>query len=718
MKNEKAICYESYLKMLSAASSDLLEAYACRDGESAKYCQGYKTLAFVYPALANLAEELNLNYGAEIRFADGQDLEFTEKSEAFYDLSRQIQKTISQKKEFVNVPDLYDAFSDDIVSQLNTVSEILQNPDNGLDEEKCRYWFRNSLILSQELLKNQRKSRIEQLFDDIDNRNIGEQLAEAIKNTGVMVKESQIDDICGVLYDVGEDFSYSHRQIDKNAVVQAIVPKIKEECCLGKDEKDFFEPVMQNVDDFISLVRETRTEIRKINSPIRSINLAMQSLEKGPDNKRVRRLIYQNRLKFGGVPSFQVSDEAMLSWDKAEVLPEYLEAYRTDERFQKVNSKLGFWKKYEEASKEAKSEPLKAYMRTVVTQWVNLVSEDFYKFKENRDLILDNLDGKDQEDEDEQPLSGQNVVIGEIKKDTAVFAKKLLSLSKASEKYVNVVLNTSGVSAKDLAQVPEEGAWSSNHFKAVDLILDSVSDNFEDKGYLFNQNEAEAVEDALDLIIALPHSAEKREMLSVIKEAFEKVSDEAFEEQETLRLVAAGYVEIEHEDIRENLNDFLAGGAEGFSDLKNTDLDGLAEEIDEAVTSNYILPMYHHEDKSDKALELSLMQIPGYEFYSPETKRFISSLVRYHAKELTLRHRHLIAEDEFSPSITRKTAVYYDSLDRFGAVEQKLNKIDDALAVENGIYEKYQAFCKEKEIFNVSDDLVLKMLARSKFCYN
>ena len=139
MKNEKAICYESYLKMLSSASADLLEAYACRDGESAKYCQGYKTLAVVYPALANLAEELNLNYGAEIRFADGQDLEFTEKSEAFYDLSRQIQKTISQKKEFVNVPDLYDAFSDDIVSQLNTVSEILQNPDNGFCLRKINH---------------------------------------------------------------------------------------------------------------------------------------------------------------------------------------------------------------------------------------------------------------------------------------------------------------------------------------------------------------------------------------------------------------------------------------------------------------------------------------------------------------------------------------------------------------------------------------------------
>ncbi len=718
MENKKIISNEHYLKMLSGVSGQLLKVYNCHDGASAKYCQGYKTLAMVYPVMVNLAEELNLAYGAEIRFDDRHDLELTEKSEAFYELSSQINQFLDRKQEFRNIPELYDVLSENAEEQISLAAEALQNPKNGLNEAKCRYWFRNSLILSLSLLKAKRTSRVEKLFDDIDMQNIGDKIAESLKNAGVEVQESQIDDIFGVLYDIGEDLSNSRKQVDKHRVIQDVVVKIKNECRLGENEEGLVDSVVQNIDGFVALVRKAQTSVQKISSPFRAINLTIQSLPKGPDNKTVRRTIYWEGIAANGMSVPPAPSAEMLSWDKAEVLPEYLEPYRTDARFQKVNRELSVWKKYEEAGKEAKVPLLEDYMESVVKQWVEMVSEDFYKFKENLDILGDTLFEQNSEDEDELHLPKQNIVVEEIQKDTLAFAEKLLLLSRAAKKYVNVLLNTSGVSEKDLERISESGQWTSNDLKAIELVINSVSDNFEDKGYFFDRNESVCEQDMLDEIIALPHSPEKRDMLSVIKESFEKVSDDAFEEQEALRLVAAGYVEIEHEDIRENLNDFLVSGAEGYPDLKNVDLNNLAEEIDEGVTSNYILPLYHREDKSDQALKLTLMQLPGYEFYALETKRFISSLVRYHAKELTLRHRHLIAEDDYSPSITRKTAAYYDSLDRFGVVERKLDKVNDALEVENGIYEKYQAFCKEKEIFNVSDDLVLKMLAHTKFCNN
>lgn len=718
MKNKNVICYESYLKMLSDVSNRLLDAYECQDGASAKYCQGYKTLAMVYPVMANLAEELNLTYGAKIYFDDRSDMELTEKSEAFYGLSRQIGQFLDNRKEFQNIPELYDFSSGNIEEQIRQAAEALENPENGLNEEKCRYWLRNSLVLSPSLLKALRFSRVEKLFNDIDNQNIGDKIAESLKNKGIAIQESQIDDIFSILYDVGEDISNSRKSIDKHRVVLDMVAKIKTECRLREDEKDLVEPVVRNIDGFVSLVKKAQASVQKISAPFRAINLTIQSLPKGPDNKSVRRLIYRDSIKNNGFAVPQVSSEEALSWDKAVIFPEYLESYKTDNRFQKVNKELPFWKKYELAGKEAKISPMEAYMETVVRQWVELVSEDFYKFKDNTDIIRDALSEQNSEDEDELLLPKQNILVGEIRKDTLAFAKKLLSLSRASSKYVKVILNTSGVSDKDLEQISEYGAWTSNDLKAIELVINSVSDNFEDKGYWFDKDGKDNHPDMLDAIIALPHSVEKREMLSVIKDAFDRVSDDAFEEQEALRLVAAGYVEIEHKNIRENLDDFLTCGAEGYPDLKNVDLNNLAEEIDEGVTSNYILPLYHREDKCDQALELTLMQLPGYEFYSPETKKFISSLVKYHAKELTLHHRHLIAEDDYSPSIIRKTAAYYESLDRFGVVERNLDKINDALDVENGIYAQYHAFCKEKEIFNVSDDLVLKMLARAKFCNN
>lgn len=705
-KKNKSLSCLGYQKTLVEMSRYLVAANDCQNAGDAEFCKDYKLMGKICPALENLAAELNLNHNANIRFSDETGEGIPGQAKSFYLLSDELHRFMRRNPDFQKTETLFDLtgdFSDE------KMAAVLRDAKTSAEADNKMYWLSKTLEISEALAEKLREEREERMFNDIEESNLSEKMASVLQNSGVMTNDETAEEIRDVLLNAGERFSISYQKLNKQQMLQVLVSDIKKTCLRDSDEGLLLKAMTKNIDSFMDIVKDAQKDIKGIKGRLIAFRSGIVDLDKPEDDGLFRIRMYKDKVRADKM--FRLpEEEGAGSWDKQKKLPDYLEPYREDERFSALLSKKDFWENYESKSTLTESSFIRKNFNNAVRSWVELLRERL----PGQRIMLAYMKGDADNGEEEGgfvPQSAEAKVKGKI--SVINYAHQLVAASEAADKYMNVVLNSSGIGYQTLERFNYEGDITLRDAAVLDILFNSFEAHYEGVPYLFQQQEEVDSKDFEAEICALPHSPEKREMLNFLVRSYEDISDDAFENQECVQQIAYEAAARMHRGLRFEMGDFLESGAAVFDDLNEDDIDRMAEGIDEGVTVNYVVPMYAGEKPFDNAMDFVLMQVPGYSELSEQTGKFISSLVKDYVKKTTAFHENLIETKSFDRSMPDYAKDYYEALDGYGKVEKKLSLCGDELEAENKIYKQYKKFVQEKEQFNVPEKTVLALLAHS-----
>lgn len=705
-----------FLKTFAMAAERLVTTANCSEPQKAQFSSYAKTLSEVYPALENLAWELKLHYGSDVELPEIEETEVYEKSAAFPVLAKAIAKDMRER--FPNIRSWYDGRSETVPQQLDAAVVNMQASDA---KKKNSYWLQNSLKLSLSEIEAKRLELQQQMYDEIENRLLPQQVAGIMESQGFQVSDEQDDEIAEILCEVGEQFLTGNKQADSNEVALSVWDKLQENWNITDREQRILWPLVKPMESLGRVIRDIQKKMVVWETPARYLDKQLKNMDAIPGDEDIFREIYHFHV-------INPTQERLpqKTWADGEVLPDYLEPYQNDETFKKINSQSIYWKRYEQQGKLLLNPEFQEKFKAVVGDWSLALREETGDYKSL--LVKKFGENKKRREAEEDgdivaPINRDDE--RQIKENQLIFANRLAVAAQAAEKYAGVRLNDSGVTQKTLAKISTEKEWTENDFQALYLITEAFENNYDMFQNVLSVSIEGDNEAFLDNFLALPHSPEKREMMKLMLLAFNDQRLNLTGEAELLRDDFIELIEEEHLEATDNLKDFAASGIELYPEMRGLSAESLADELNYQISGDFILPLYMNLKPFPNAKEKILGEIEGYDHYRPEAKAYLEGLVEGFRKEIEPVHRQVKSrlgevwrlnagslDEEFPLANVIKD--YKELLLRDFELRQNNERVQEVYQGENALYQKYLKYREEREKFNISDKSLQMMLMQAQ----
>lgn len=705
-----------FLKTFALAAEQMVMTANCDEPQKAQFSSYAKTLSEVYPALENLAWELKLHYHSDIQIPEIEETETYEKSAAFPVLAKAVADDMN--KRFSEIRSWYDGSSETVPQQLEAA---IVNMQASVQHSKNNYWLYNSLKLSLGEIKAKRLELQQQMYDEIDNRMLPQQVAGVMESQGFNVSDEQDDEIAEILCEVGEVFLSENKQADSEEVTLSVWERLQESWEITDIEQRILYPLVKPMESFGRIIRGIQRKVAVWDSPVRYLEKQLKNMGNIPGDEAIRQEIYRINVVHAA-PSVPLGK----TWDDGEALPDYLEPYQDDERFQKVNSQSRYWKEYERQGEVLHSPEWQEKFQAVIGDWSLML-------KENIDDFKNGLVRRFEEDKKRREAAEDGDILPPVdaeyeqrqKEESLIFANKLVVAARAAEKYAGVVLNDSGVSQKTLAKISCEKNWSKNDYQALYLVAEAFENNYDRHQQELSVSAEGDNEEFLEKFLALPHSPEKREIMNLMLLNFGDQKLIIDGEIECLSNDFVGLIEEQQVAEFEQMQDFLQSGIEAYPEMGKLNAEKVAEDISYGLSGSYIIPLYLSLKPYPDAKERMLSEIDGYENFSVPAQEYLDGLASGYLKVIVSKHQKiketlgevwspnagsLNDENPMANIITDYKSVLLREMD----LAQNAESVQNAYEGENALYHKYLDYREQRESFNISDKSLQMMLMKAQ----
>jgi len=703
-----------FLKTFALMAERVVVSGKSEDISVSQYNKYLNTLSEVYPALENMAWELNVNYGAEIKIPVVEEGDSYIKSQAFAQLAASVVNEM--KSKFPGIRPWYDGDLSAVPQQLGAA---LVNMVSSASHLKNKYWLDNTLHLSLTEIEMKKSELQQQMYDEIDRRNLSEQVAGIMENFGLNIDEEQgDDDIHDILCDVGNEFLSSSGKIDAGEVATSFRDRLQEKWEIADNDDVFLLSLMAPMENLGRLIRNMQRKAGAWDYPAFYLNKIRKEMVDVPDAEQVQEAICA--VKSTQAPS------AVKYWKDGRVMPEYLNVFENDERFQKINSESVFWKNYEDAGAMLLTPQWRERIGLIVGGWSQLLWEKCGEIDSRLDDFVEEKCGRadDEFEDDEQEIPGGEDENQEILKEEALtFAEQFLLLSEAAEKYAGVALNTTGISRKTLDNIRKEKNLSDSAVKIFELLIDSFDENYNAADFFAQESVLDEGEDAkvfIEKLSELPHSPEKREVANLMLQSFLDQQDDLESEEEIVTENLVEFIEEQQISQCDILQDFVDYAVRAYPEMSGINPEELADDLNYSISANFIIPLYLDTEPYPNAKEKILEEIDGFEYYGSGAKEYMSGLIDAYVKAVEPVHlenkKYLeeITEEDVQQaeedSLENAIYEYQDVQMRLTDLQQDIDNLNEIYREEKAVNRKYISYQKNRDMYLIPDQALRRVL--------
>lgn len=707
----------TYVKSAEA----LIDRLEVSSADDLKFRDNVFTIVKAYPAMVNAARELNELYGYKIELPKSDPEEDFDKVEEFYALFLKVSDAVNQDIRFANTLELYDVSSDDLTDKLFKTGIYLSK---NIDVSK-KYWFKNSLMLSQILTSEIQKDESWKIRVRVSEDQIAEKLLDSMIQNGVKVDERLIEDVQGALSDAGERLAVMNTRPSKNVVLRELMKHLKNDCQLDNRDKRIASSVEAVMDKYTGIVKKSRPTILKHKENFIQLSLAMKSVsEVIPHEAMIRNIKHRRINQELGISNINFNLPKSYKIDEIFVPIISEEQIAAAER--PLNAAEQKWDDYKSAKID---DPLiKKGMKTLVSNWANTALFDINSYS----CTLQDLDSGDDNDDDEDESDdfknsfnsyndgGYQSNSQEAAEDREIiiqYAKELVNLGKASKKYLNLILNDSPVTEKVIGRIENSPKWNDFEFNALNMLFKNMDDNGIVKGGIILSDTGKISEDFVDAALELPSSLEKRELLMTMKNGLARMETDRTERKTDCEDELVDLLSEEHSDAYDKLKEYLLLGSDVYEDIDEDVAASLTQDINVGACLEYVVPIYDDKKEDENAFALMLDKVIDYEDLSAPTQKFVRGLSKKYIETLSTLHNKKLDEGNFSRDIYSKLEDYHEKTDSLNEASTFLMLTVDVLSSENHIYEKYLKF-QENSKAKQKHLQFLNALKNEKFCKN
>lgn len=717
-----------FIKTFVKSAEVMMKNLEITEAEDIKFWKISKTVAELYPALKIAADELNHDYGFKIEIPANTPRDIFDKAEAFCNLhSRLVDETL-RSKQYVNATFLFDASHLDFEKKVQNVSNYLNENQN---ESHC-YWMQKSLLLDVAFTGEMKDEQYSKMKDEFLDVQLAEQLVSTLVKRGVTIDASDIEEVREVLADTGEHFAESPGFVSEAEIVEEMIAQFQERCSWDGRNKNVLKTVSEYMEDFTSIVAKNRPDFYKFYA---NHDIALESLENLEplisDEYYVEKITHQRFEKTLGINPSELNSEVFKNLDNILVPIDDFADLNEMENDYKLSSIEEYWDDYQAC--EQLDEDLRGEINRVLAQWVTFVDDDVFEFGKmltdlQNEYLENDFDDDDEDDNENHKFSfsernnSQNLEDNVERKSQIIsYAKEILDISVAAKKYWDIELNDTPVTKKTLNQINPEEKWDEFTFSSLNMLFRAFDENLDKNQELFlNDDDMELNPDAIDKLIALPSSLEKRNALLLFKFGLAKMEYGYTKNKIDIEVDLVDDFSIFHQDDYAKMVEEMQLGQETFADLNDETLADLVKDINTGVVVNYILPLYNEENDEPQADAFIKVigELHDYETLSPDTQGFVGKIAERYTEKLLKTHHGLMDKGDIEPELFEWLIEFSNCDDDIKAADLARQKVNVEFEKEDKIYKNYRLFKKNQEENPYSKSVVMDILWQSKFCKN
>lgn len=709
-----------FMKTFALAAERVSLAGKSTDMSVEQYAEYLKTLSKEYPALENVVWELNLHYGSNMRVPNVSDEDDYGRSQHFTALSHAL--AVEMKQRFSGIRPWYDGNTATLPQQLDAA---FVNMNSSSEHIKNKYWLYHTLGLSLQEIQAKKSEFQQQMFDEIEQRNLSEQVAVVMESFGLVVDEQDGDDINNILCDVGNEFLLAKGKVNAGEVAVSLRDRLHESWDFSDSNDKLLLSLMTPVESLKQVIHSVQKKMKSWNYPEYYLNKMQGVLGDVADSEQLQDEIYS----LGNMREKKTEKR----WKDGKPLPDYLENLENDEAFQKVNSESAFWCKYETAGAALHSPEWQERLGLVLGGWSQMLWNETSEIDRGLDEFWSDKqnsadDSDDDDDEKEEMFGGNEEKVQLFKEEALAFAGKFVVLAEAAENYLGIVLNDSGISQKTLDKISREEGLSDEASRVIELVVDTFDKNYNIQDFFPRETVLDADENSdvfIDKLAKLPHSPAKRDVANLMLQNFQLQKRDLESEDEIVTENLVEKIETVHQNQYETLSDFVSYAVNTYPELSGEKANVYADDFSYLVSANLVVPLYLDVQPYPGAKEKILEELNGYENYSPEARKFMSGLIDSYFKAIKPIHEDnkkriddiLLTEDEKlleEDSLASAITEYKDMILRSDELQQQIGRLEEISRGEEAVYRKYEAFQERREMYHISDKAMRRALMQAK----
>ena len=674
----------SFIKTFVNTSKVVMENLDIEEARDVRYWRIAKDLAELYPTLQLMAEELNEDWGFNIRIPQDEGQGYFEKAEDFYGLYSDISEQAERNEYYAQAKVLLNPNGKKFVNKAENLAKWCFEEGDEFD----RFWLNKNMVLASAFTKEMN----DEVYSNMLNSLLEKRLAEKI-NVAVMMMggifNTEVEDIRNVLGGTAEKLSLMSGFVSEKKVRNELLQRFHEDCNWDSKNNAVVDVVETFVEPFTQIVSENREKFFYYHNNHDAAVQIRDDFYNVMGEDTYLQLQRQKRNKEN--LSSENSNVAFSNRDNEDCDLEKLEAEVPPF---KPGSEDAFWENYEDA--ENVDGELKTDVERFISQLVRNFDDSLAYAVDNLRYLESVSDEYDEEDEDAQiPNSGGNLSEDnfEVKNDILSVAKNALDLSAVIKNYYNIELNDTPIDRKVVRQFKAEDYWDDFTFNSLNMLFNALDVNLtknQDKLLLSQEPRIESV----DEVLSLPQSLEKRNILKLYHQGLSVMEKAALESKKQEEDFAVDDFTIYHQDEYKTLLDELRWGKEIFSSFTDEKVENWAYDINHGVVLAQVIPLYDDVEEEPDALQAVVSGVENYKSMSKEEQQYIKGLVKRHSDRVVKTHNQILNDGVFDRGLFDDVEVIHMSQQHYEEVKALKDKVILARQDEEPVYKKYRAFRK------------------------
>lgn len=330
-------------------------------------------------------------------------------------------------------------------------------------------------------------------------------------------------------------------------------------------------------------------------------------------------------------------------------------------------------------------------MQGAVSEWLKIQHDTLWAAQDQIAELLNTAE----EYEEKTGVNGI-VVDGDDAGVIIHYARQAVLLGKASEKYMNIVLNDTGISDESLSVLAEKKVWKQEDLQFLDDFFRTFDDTLEEKGFLFADNDVDYAM-LLGQLNEMPHCQNKYDAAKILAAVIADKADYLSDEIASKQYDIVGHFIEQTPDLGDEIEEFLKIGAEIHSDVTEDDLDEIHREMTAGVVNTVLIPKLYHVIQSEQELPLSHFSIDKMSELSDDSNAWIASLMQYYAKRMCALYDGETPQAVFTPELKEQVEDYLHKGSVRDYYEDLVEESQGLLDAEDNLQQKYSNYRREQE---------------------
>lgn len=518
----------------------------------------------------------------------------------------------------------------------NLLSEIDKQPKKQAYLNK--YFMRGMFEAAAMLMLYKKQNTSNKMVYYLSKAGVVDNIVDTLVARGLSVDDNVEKDLLEAISLRCESLCFSKQKVTEEQVENILVNSVHQ--CMEVDKNILQDVVNQQKGVLFNIIKKTKNQMVENNKAFRNLSLFAQNVNPVPHDN-AEKMIYLSRLDRD-----VMLYENILSSEY--VLPDYLQCYRDDKEFKNVVASMEYWENYEKQSDNFDKRLLIENVGKMHLRWLNALSVDM----ENNNKIFASIASEENVVFDDKNIADKQKLLD--------FAEDLVVASQYSEKYLNLILNDTGVNVETLDVLRKKDEWSMQDINLLGEFFFEVEQKFDENQDVIKSFVEVDYDKVLDVVISMPHGKEKIDALNCVSRVFDLASDGL---SDNLGYVCGDiYQNVRHNPDNDNMfKDFLQEGKHLYSELKDVEVDDLFDKLKQGVVMAYVVPTYKNITIKDDALNIATSLVDDFDNYSTDTQAFITSLTKYYVDK-TLPYCKEEAENGIYSSDLQKKLEYYDDI--------------------------------------------------------